>query len=52
MTRASRIVLVLTCVLMGFVGGLVLTGRMRSAAESKAQDAGQPEASAQATHDH
>ena len=47
---ARRIVVVVTCILMGFVGGLVLTGRMRSAGESKAQDAVEsPEASAPAS---
>ncbi len=48
MTAARRIALVIACITMGFVGGLVLTGRMRSAGESKAQDAERPEAAATA----
>ena len=43
-----RIILVALLVMAGFVGGLVLTGRMRTAAESEAQAPAPPEASAPA----
>jgi Do/DeqQ family serine protease len=43
-----RITLITLFILVGFVGGLVLTGRMRTAGESRAQDPAPSEAAASA----
>ena len=47
--RITLITLFIMFTMAGFVGGLVLTGRMRSAGESQAQDAAPSEATAAST---